>query len=74
MMFGMGFGALFFWLFVVGLIGWGVNQVFVANRVRNNERFRVKHDAALEILKKRYARGEIDREQFEEMKRNMIND
>jgi putative membrane protein len=28
-------------------------------------------DSALEILQKRYARGEISKEQFEEMKRNL---
>jgi len=29
------------------------------------------HDTPLEILKKRYARGEITREQFQEMKREL---
>lgn len=30
-------------------------------------------DTPLEILKKRYARGEIDREDYETRKRNLIN-
>ena len=31
------------------------------------------HEASLEILKKRYAKGEISKEQFEQMKKDILN-
>ena len=74
MMFGMGFGALFFWLIVVGLLAWGFNRVVSANRSRQNDRYLRQYEETLEILKKRYASGEISKEQFEEMKRTITND
>ncbi len=74
MMFGMGLGGLFFWLIVAGLIVWGWNQVVRANRSRQNDRYLRRYEETLEILKQRYASGEIDREQFEEMKRTITND
>ena len=54
-------------LFVLALvlvIAWGV-QLAVRGGLGRTE------DSALEILKKRYARGEISKEEFEEKKRDI---
>ena len=70
---GMGFG-LFGWLMmlliwiliivgVVLVVRWFINEG-MPKRLRTEE-------TALDILKKRYARGEIGKEQFETMKREL---
>ena len=48
---------LLLWIGVIALIVWGLSNLFPARQVS------VEPDA-LEILKRRYARGEINREEF----------
>lgn len=55
---GMLFGGVF-WLAFLGLIVWGVMRLTAPRPDRTEE-------TALEILKRRYARGEITRAEFEE--------
>ena len=65
---GWGFGILMFlfWVLIIGLIIW----VVVSLTRRNNGMSHATHsNSALEILKERYARGEINREEFEEKKK-----
>jgi putative membrane protein len=62
MMWGWGGGLMFFWMVVfwggtILLIIWGVRQFTQHNRPGGSR--------AVEILEERYARGEIDREEFE---------
>ena len=70
---GMGFGSgygmffgMFFWVLIligiVALVIWAIQKSGGANVVAEKE-------SALDILKKRYAKGEIDKEEFEERKR-----
>lgn len=67
--FGMGFGWLF-WIIILGVIIWAV--IKLVNSAQNRSGFSDKKDEdALEILKKRYARGEIGREEYEKMKRDL---
>ena len=66
------FGPLFmiiFWVLIIVLIVLLIRSLLSSNRSRsagpNLE------DSALEILKKRYARGEIDKEEFEAKKKDL---
>lgn len=61
--FGMGFGAIIMLLFW-GAIIWLVISLVNANTKKSEE----TPESALTILKKRYARSEITREQYLEMK------
>lgn len=67
---GMWFGWLF-WLVILALIIWGVVTIVNNSRPRDDRRNLPPAHNALDILKKRYARGEITREQFEQMKRDI---
>ncbi len=64
----MGFGMLFMVLFWVVLI---VGVVFLVRWFLGLSGF-TRGESALEILKKRYARGEINKEEFEERKRDLL--
>jgi len=59
---------LLFWLVIIFLIVWGVKQI--AGRSQNSNQL-TRKDNALEILRERYAKGEIDKEEFEAKKRDL---
>ena len=69
-----GFGLLgsafmvLFWGGVVALLVWAVGTVFAR---RDGTTTRVE-PSALETLKQRYARGEIDREAFETARKDLV--
>ena len=66
-----GFGMMFFmpilWIAVLGLIIWAV--VAAVRRPGESDDSFGSADSALDILKRRYARGEITREEYEDKKR-----
>lgn len=62
---GMGFGMVIFWVLVI------VGIVYLVRALIGAERRGIKEESALDILKKRYARGEISKEEFEEKKKDI---
>jgi putative membrane protein len=65
---GMGLGMVWYWIigvFILAAIIWVVSRYFGQNSPVN------KSKSALDILNERYARGEIDKEEFEEKKSNI---
>ena len=62
----MGIGMILFW----GLIIWSI-VVLVRGGVPGCH-YSAQSDSALDVLKRRYARGEINKEEFEEKKRDMV--
>ncbi len=65
--FGMGFGMLLFWVLLIAgvivLVRW-----LASDSVRRTSS---PQQSALDILAQRYARGEMDREEFEQKRRDL---
>ena len=64
--FGMGFGGIL-WIAIIALIVFLVWQYLKQDKNLGNSK-----NSPLEILKQRYAKGEIDKEEYEEKKRDLI--
>ena len=60
-----------FWIVFLGLIIWAI-VALVRNLSESKGSDSSKADSALEMLKKRYARGEIDKEEYEAKKKDLI--
>ena len=58
-----------FWIFVIA--GVVALAVWIANPARRRDTDSRRSQTALDVLKMRYARGEIGREEFEEKKRDL---
>ena len=64
--FGMGFMGIF-WIVIIALVA-----VLVWHYLKREKEREDSGDSPLDILKQRYARGEIDKEEYEEKKRLLI--
>ncbi len=63
--FGMGFGFLFMLLF------WGAIIWLIVTLVQTNQSNKNNNEESVEILKRRYAKGEMTKKQFEELKKDL---
>jgi putative membrane protein len=66
---GMGFGGLIMVVFWVLII---LGVVYLIKLIAVGTRDEGKRDTALDILKQRYAKGEITKEELEEKKKDLI--
>jgi len=66
-----GFGMGLVWLVFLGLVVTGVVLVIRGSSEGTSDRGRGR--SALDILDERFARGEIDREEYEERKRVLLD-
>jgi putative membrane protein len=67
--FGMGFGGgymWFFWILLIIVILWVVKSV-----TERGNKSPGKDKSALEILKERYAKGEIDQSEYEQKRKDL---
>ena len=66
-----GWGGMFiqmlFWIVLIIVIVWAVRYIARPNQHKSSS----SEESALDILKKRYAKGEIDRDEFEQKKRDL---
>lgn len=70
-MMGGGFGMIL-WLVVLVAIIWLIVRMTQQNSEQSGPRqILPKEESALDVLKKRYARGEITREQYQQMKEDL---
>ncbi len=68
MMWMMGLGMLLFWVLI---LGGGVWLVQALAHGSGSSSIPAQEESPLDILKKRYSRGEITQEQFQELKRDL---
>ena len=73
--FGMGFGGFgflfmaIFWLGIIAAAIWLLSNLFPKNNAMGTTNG--TPETAVSILQRRYARGEIDKEQFEQMRHEL---
>ena len=58
---------------IMMILFWAIVIYFIVWLVRNNKTNGVNEKKALDILKERYAKGEIDKKEFEEKKKDLNN-
>lgn len=62
------FGMIFWIVLIAGIV---LLVIWVVQRAAKGETSRIE-ESAMDILKKRYSRGEISKEEFEEKKRDIL--
>jgi len=71
--FGGGWMMILWWVLIIvaiiSLVRWGISF----SAVRRGQSQQSKSKNALEILKERYARGEIDKDEYERKKKDLLS-
>ena len=68
-MMGYGYGGGFMWLIVLVLVGAGIYFLLQVSKSKGSDSPII--ETPLDILKKRYAKGEIDKEEFDRKKKDL---
>lgn len=66
---GFGYGGMFMW--IIFLIVIGLLLYFFVQTQKNKGQTPTENEGPLDILKKRYAKGEINKEDYDRMKRDL---
>jgi putative membrane protein len=69
MNYGFGYGGMFMW--IIFLIAIGVVIYFIVQTRKTKGQTPTQNESHLDILKKRYAKGEIAKEEYERMKKDL---
>lgn len=72
-MMGWSYGGMFMWLLFIAIVVLGIYFIARGNKPTKTGGYSgiAPEESALEILKRRYAQGEIDREEFEKIKKDL---
>lgn len=63
-------GMIVFWVAVVGLLVWGIKALVVSGGAQTASQ--LPQESAADMLKRRYAAGEIDSAEFEQKRRDLF--
>jgi putative membrane protein len=69
MHYGFGYGGMFMWIIFLIVIGLLINFIVQAQKTKGQAP--TQNESHLDILKRRYAKGEITKEEYERMKKNL---
>jgi putative membrane protein len=69
MYYGCGYGGMFMW--IIFLIAIGLLIYFFVQSLKTRGQTPTENESHLDIIKKRYAKGEINKEDFDRMKRDL---
>jgi putative membrane protein len=69
MHYGFGYGGMFMW--IIFLIVIGLLIYFIVQAQKTKSKTASKNESPLDILQRRYARGDIAREEYERMKKDL---
>ncbi|MBK9099470.1 MAG: SHOCT domain-containing protein [bacterium] len=67
-----GFGGMWFgWIFWIIIIGLVIYLIVRFTNQKNSGTGQISNETPLDVLKKRYARGEISKEEFDSMRKDL---